>query len=156
MSFLFDIIIQEFDKRELAQTEVPNYIVDNLKYDIRPYQTESFQPYILCHNEDFEANQLNALMMLFLNLSEFGVVIVQIFWGLWLYPFGFLILKSGFIPKIIGIFLIIGCFSYLTITFTTLFLPNYEEIITTVLMLPLALGEFSIVFWLLIKGVKTQ
>ena len=47
MAFLCDTLVQEFGKRELARTEVPNYIIDNLKYDIRPYQEESFQRYIL-------------------------------------------------------------------------------------------------------------
>ena len=57
MPFLYDTLLQEFGKRELALTEVPNYIVDNRKYEIRPYQTESFQRYILCFNEDFEGKE---------------------------------------------------------------------------------------------------
>jgi len=104
----------------------------------------------------FDANQLNSIMMVFLNLYEHGVFIVGIFWGLWLYPFGLLVVKSKFIPKIIGVFLIIGCFAYLTDSFTSLLFPHYKEIISPVLLMPLAIGEFSIIFWLLIKGVKTQ
>jgi len=104
----------------------------------------------------FEANQLNALMMGFLNLYEHGVFIVGIFWGLWLYPFGLLVIMSKFIPKIIGIFLIIGCFAYLTDSFTALLLPHYKDIISPFLMMPLMIGEFSIILWLLIKGVKAQ
>ncbi|TJY36175.1 DUF4386 domain-containing protein [Pontimicrobium aquaticum] len=104
----------------------------------------------------FKINQLHALMMLFLKLFQQGNVIVQVFWGLWLYPLGMLIIKSKFIPKIIGVFLIIGCFSYLIITLTSLLLPNHSEMITSILMLPLVIGEFSIIFWLLIKGVKTK
>ena len=102
----------------------------------------------------FDTNQLNAFALLFLNLYEHGIYIVGIFWGLWLYPFGMLIIKSKFIPKIIGIFLVIGCFAYLTDSFTSLLFPEYKETISQIIMLPLALGEFSIIFWLLIKGVR--
>lgn len=102
----------------------------------------------------FDADQLNAFTLLFLNLYEHGIYIVGIFWGLWLYPFGMLIIKSKFIPKIIGIFLVIGCFAYLIDSFTSLLFPEYKEIVSTIIMLPLALGEFSIIFWLLIKGVR--
>ena len=99
--------------------------------------------------------QQNALMMLFINLYEQGIIIVEIFWGLWLLPFGLLVIKSKFIPKIIGIFLVIGCFSYLLESITGFFLPDYSEIVSPYLMLPLMIGEFSIIFWLLIKGVRT-
>ncbi len=104
----------------------------------------------------FDENQLNSMMMVFLNLYEHGIFIVGIFWGLWLYPLGLLVIKSKFIPKIIGIFLIIGCFAYLTDSFTSLLFPHYKQIISPILIAPLAIGEFSIIFWLLIKGVKTQ
>ncbi len=104
----------------------------------------------------FDKNQLNSMMMVFLNLYEHGIFIVGIFWGLWLYPLGLLVIKSKFIPKIIGIFLIIGCFAYLTDSFTSLLFPQYKAIISPILIAPLAIGEFSIIFWLLIKGVKNQ
>lgn len=103
----------------------------------------------------FDISQQNALMMLFINLYEQGIVIVEIFWGLWLLPFGLLVIRSKFIPKIIGIFLVIGCFSYLLESITSFFIPDYSEIVTPYLMLPLMIGEFSIIFWLLIKGVRT-
>ncbi|MFK5879245.1 MAG: DUF4386 domain-containing protein [Flavobacteriaceae bacterium] len=102
----------------------------------------------------FDTNQLNAFTLLFLNLYEHGIYIVGVFWGLWLFPFGMLVIKSKFIPKIIGIFLVIGCFAYLADSFTSLLFPEYKEIISSIIMLPLALGEFSIIFWLLIKGVR--
>lgn len=104
----------------------------------------------------FEPNELNALALGFLNFYEYGVIIVQIFWGLWLLPFGLLVIKSKFIPKLIGILLVVGCFSYLIDSFTGLLLPDYRQIVSSILMLPLALGEFSIIFWLLIKGVKEE
>ncbi len=102
----------------------------------------------------FEPEQLNALAMVFLNLHQQGILIVGIFWGLWLFPFGYLVIKSGFIPKIFGILLIIGCFAYLTDSLTALLIPQRKEIISTLLMLPLGAGEISTILWLLIKGVR--
>lgn len=104
----------------------------------------------------FEPNQLNAIVMMFLKLHGQGNIIAQVFWGLWLYPFGILIIKSKFIPKIIGVFLVIGCFAYLGITLTSLLFPHYSEMTTSILTLPLVIGEFSIIFWLLIVGIKIQ
>ena len=102
----------------------------------------------------FETNQLNALAVFFIELYKNGIVIVEIFWGLWLFPFGYLVYKSGFIPKILGAFLILGCFSYMTESLVGLLNPELKEIISPFLMMPLALGEISMVLWLVIKSVK--
>ena len=102
----------------------------------------------------FEQEQRNDLALFFLHLYNSGLSLAGIFWGLWLYPFGMLVIKSKFIPKIIGILLIIGCFAYVLDSFLTLLLPEYRKILADYLMIPLAIGEFSIIFWLLIKGVK--
>jgi len=104
----------------------------------------------------FAADQLEAMTLFFLNLYEYGIAIVGVFWGLWLFPFGMLIIKSKFIPKIIGIFLVIGCFAYLIDSFTALLFPQYKETISPIMMIPLAIGEFSTILWLLIKGVREK
>ncbi len=102
----------------------------------------------------FDVKQLESIAMVFLNLYEQGVSIIGIFWGLWLFPFGMLIINSKFIPKIIGVFLIIGCFAYLVDSFTSLLFPEYKTTISPFMMVPLAIGEFSTILWLLIKGTK--
>ncbi|MFY0688248.1 MAG: DUF4386 domain-containing protein [Cyclobacteriaceae bacterium] len=102
----------------------------------------------------FEPAQINDLVLLFLKLYEHGVIIIQIFWGLWLLPFGLLVIKSGFIPKWIGVLLVVGCFTYLIDSTIGFMLPQYKEMAAGILMLPLAAGEFSIIFWLLVKGVR--
>jgi hypothetical protein len=104
----------------------------------------------------FEPNQLNSLAMLFLNLHEQGTFIVEIFWGLWLFPFGYLVIKSGFIPKVLGILLLIGCVSYLADSSVALLIPQLKGSVNSILMLPLAVGELSMILWLLIKGVKVD
>jgi hypothetical protein len=104
----------------------------------------------------FNPDQLNVVTAIFLNIHEQGIIIVGIFWGLWLFPFGYLAIKSGFIPKIFGILLIINCFAYLIDSFTAILNPQFRELISPFLMLPLAVGEISTILWLLIKGVKDQ
>ena len=61
----------------------------------------------------FETGQLHAQVMYFLDLHNAGWDMTQIFMGLWLLPFGYLVYKSGYIPKILGVLLMIGCFGYL-------------------------------------------
>ncbi len=102
----------------------------------------------------FEEAQRNELASFFIKLYIYGITLAGIFWGLWLYPFGRLVMKSKFIPKIIGVFIVIGCFAYLIDSTTTLLFPNINAMLSSILMIPLALGEFSIILWLLIKGVK--
>ena len=65
----------------------------------------------------FTAGQLQALVYLFLRLHSQGLLIAQIFWGLWLFPMGYLVFKSGFLPRLLGILLMIGCFGYVIQSF---------------------------------------
>jgi len=103
----------------------------------------------------FQADQLQALAMLSLTLFQSGYMIAQILLNLWLFPLGYLVFKSGFLPRILGILLIIDGFAMLTWFFQFFFFPGYEVIST----LGLAVGfiaEGSLCLWLLIKGVKDQ
>ena len=102
-----------------------------------------------------EAAQLQAQVMLSLASYNNGIRILQIFWGLWLFPFGYLVFKSGFLPKILGLFLMAGCFGYLINFFGYSLLPNYSETgISTLASLPASIGEIGICLWLLIMGAK--
>lgn len=89
MAFLYDTLLQEFGKRELARTEVPNYIIDNLKYSIRPYQTESFQRYILCDTEDFEEKPNRPFHLLYNMATGSGKTLVMAGLMLYLYEKGY-------------------------------------------------------------------
>lgn len=103
----------------------------------------------------FEKPQRDALAMLFLRLHHHGVVANEIFWGLWLFPFGVLVMRSGFLPRILGVWLIINGFAYLTISFTGLLLPQYESMVFNSAF-PALLGEIAIMLWLVIMGAKPQ
>jgi hypothetical protein len=100
----------------------------------------------------FTPGQLHNLVSVFLDLHKYGHKIAGIFFGLWLLPMGYLIIKSTYIPKVIGIFLIITCLGYL-IDFTTFFLyPGFGIIISEYTWL----GEVLMVLWLLIRGVNVE
>jgi hypothetical protein len=100
----------------------------------------------------FTAAQSQALVPLFLDLHEVGVMIAYIFWGLWLFPLGYLVYRSGFLPRILGILLMISCFGYL-IDFTTFFLlPSFELAVNMFT----GWAELILCLWLLIKGVNVE
>ncbi|MDZ4810885.1 MAG: DUF4386 domain-containing protein, partial [Bacteroidota bacterium] len=86
-----------------------------------------------------------------------GISLVSVFWGLWLLPFGYLIYKSGLLPKILGILLMLGCFGYL-INFTgNMLIKNYTELgISKIVSLPASIGEIGTCLWLLIMGAKNK
>jgi hypothetical protein len=101
--------------------------------------------------------QRNALGMLFLRLHIHGVLAVEIFWGLWLLPFGLLVIRSRFLPRVLGILLIIAGVAYVAHSITTLLLGGQRIIVyERVTMLARAAGEFPIMFWLLIKGADAR
>jgi hypothetical protein len=103
----------------------------------------------------FTNQELQAQVLFYLNQYNNGILIVQIFWGLWLFPFGYLVFKSGFLPKALGILLMLGCFSYLINFLGFSLLPDYSKLgIASYISLPSSLGEIGICLWLLVMGAK--
>jgi hypothetical protein len=103
------------------------------------------------------ADQIQSQILLYLNYYNNGIQLASVFWGLWLLPFGYLVFKSGFLPKILGIFLIAGCFGYLLNFTGKLLYPGYHELgISKFVALPGTIGEIGICLWLLIAGIKNQ
>ncbi|XEC94777.1 DUF4386 domain-containing protein [Paenibacillus tarimensis] len=108
---------------------------------------------------EFETGQLQAQIMLSLNAFNFGWLNGFVFFGLHLLVIGYLILKSGCVPRIIGIVLIIAAFAYVLDSIAHFLLPNYsdyEAVFVLIVAVPGALGEISLALWLLIKGVKVR
>src|SRR5213080_2043444 len=101
----------------------------------------------------FEKPQRDALAMLFIRLHTHGVFIDEVFWGLWLFPFGLLVFRSGFLPRFIGVWLMINCFGYLALSIIALFFPEYYGAAFNWSQ-PVLFGELAIMLWLLIKGAK--
>jgi len=104
--------------------------------------------------QTFEINQRQDLAMLFLKINDYGTLTIEMFWGLWLLPFGLLVYKSRFIPRIFGILLIVAGIAYMNSSLVSLLFPNYSTIVNQPTLLLVAIGEISITLWLLIKGVK--
>jgi hypothetical protein len=100
----------------------------------------------------FDPQQLDALVLLFLRLHGIGYVIAGIFWGLWLFPFGILAMRSGFIPRLIGLGMLLAGVPYVVDAFTTLAVPQLDYISTW--LSPLMAGEVPMLIWLLFWGAK--
>lgn len=102
-----------------------------------------------------EADELQAQVLLYLDFYNNGIEIASVFWGLWLLPFGYLVFKSGFLPKFLGICLMAGCFGYLTNFIGGFIFQNYADLgIARFVSLPASIGEIGICLWLLIIGTK--
>ncbi len=101
----------------------------------------------------FDKAQLDALAYLFIRMHGLGLDIASIFWGLWLFPFGMLVIRCGFIPRILGYLMMIAGATYLANAFAVLTVPQVAPLIGKVAM-PLYFGEVPIMFWLLIWGAR--
>jgi len=101
----------------------------------------------------FQPDQLQAQAMLYVNLYKSGTVIAQIPYGVWLLPLGYLVLKSGFLPRILGILLIADFFGQLLFVTQRLILPSYGVISYPCFAIGF-IAELSLTLWLLIKGAQ--
>ncbi len=99
-----------------------------------------------------EAGQLHAQVMFHLRLHEYGINVAQIFWGLWLLPFGYLVFRSGFLPRTLGVLLMIGCVGHLMDVVTAVGFPDVD---VTVVQFT-SIGEFVFPLWLVFKGVDVE
>jgi hypothetical protein len=111
----------------------------------------------LLHGADFlsvfNEPQRQALALLFLGLHGDRANLANIFWGLWLFPFGVLVMRSYFFPRILGVLLVLNGFALVAVSLTTLLLPTYVDVVNRFAMIP-ELGELWMIGWLLIKGVR--
>lgn len=103
----------------------------------------------------FTPPQLDALAYLFVRLHGQGITVATIFWGLWLFPFGILVIRSRFIPRLLGYLLWVAGAAYLADAFVTLVLPRYIPLVSPVAGM-LVIAEVPIIFWLLIWGARPR
>ena len=99
----------------------------------------------------FTASQLQAQAMLLLDMRQDGMLVTQVFWGLWLVPLGFLVFKSGFLPRVLGVLLVIAGAGYVIDSATQLLSPGLPTI-----GLFTFVGEILFTLWLLIRGVNVE
>ncbi|MBX3594497.1 DUF4386 domain-containing protein [Sphingomonas sp.] len=99
--------------------------------------------------------QLQMQARMLLDSYSNGILIVELFWGLWLLPLGYLMIRSRAIPRVLGAFLMLGCAGYLVDVFATLLVPGFDAMsfapyVTT----PAAIGEIGTCLWLLVMGAR--
>ncbi|MEP6595159.1 MAG: DUF4386 domain-containing protein [Ginsengibacter sp.] len=103
----------------------------------------------------FELSQRQDLAMLFLKINDYVALTLEAYWGLWLLPLGLLVYKSRFLPRFLGIWLLINGFVFLVLSFTSLLLPQYKDMVFKIAF-PAMLGEVAFMLWLLIMGAKNN
>jgi hypothetical protein len=102
----------------------------------------------------FEKPQRDALVMLFLNLHFQGLVIDEIFFGLWLLPLALLVYRSRLLPRFLGVWLGIDGLAWVILSLTGILLPQYYEKVFTYSQ-PASFGEVAFMLWLIIKGARS-
>ncbi len=101
----------------------------------------------------FSTPQLYSLAMLFLRMHSEGNVVNELFWGLWLFPFGMLVIKSGFLPRLLGFWLLIDGFAYVVLSIVGVLAPQYYDMVFRISQ-PAFLAEIATLLYLLIKGAN--
>jgi hypothetical protein len=101
----------------------------------------------------FDKPQRDAFTVLFLNLHHHLDLADAIFWGIWLIPFGLLVYRSRFLPRVLGVWLMLGCLGYLGFSLAGFLFPKYEDMAFTY-GTPFRMGELATMFWLVIMGAK--
>jgi hypothetical protein len=102
-----------------------------------------------------EKPTLDAIAYAFFRIHSQSTNALELFWGLWLLPFGILIYRSGFIPKVFGVLLLIACVGYVLSSFMSIALPQQKESFGTLISI-LTMGELPIILWLLIVGAREK
>jgi hypothetical protein len=100
-----------------------------------------------------EKPQRDAFAMLFLNLHGRGLVVAELFWGLWLFPLGLLVYRSRFLPRFLGVWLGLAGAAWVILSLVSVLLPQYQSEVYTYTQ-PAVFGEIAFMLWLSIKGAK--
>jgi Domain of unknown function (DUF4386) len=103
----------------------------------------------------FDKPQRDALVLLFLRLHDRQITAAEILWGVWLLPLAMLVYKSRFLPRFLGVWLVINGVAYVTLSLTGFLLPQYQGKVF-LLSQPALFGELAFMLWLVIKGAKPR
>ncbi len=110
-------------------------------------------PYLEVYSEDQTASKIMGHL---LGYND-GNLIAQLFWGTWLFPFGYLVYRSGFLPKLLGALLMLGSLGYTLDFLARVVWPEYRELALAGFMtLPASIGEIGACLWLLIMGARSE
>lgn len=101
----------------------------------------------------FDQPQRDALATFFLHLHGQQIVAAEVLWGLWLLPLGLLVYRSRFLPRFIGVWLLINGVAYFALCLTSIFRPDYQDKVFAWSQ-PAYFGEIALMLWLVIKGAR--
>lgn len=104
----------------------------------------------------FDPDQLNALVLLFMNVNAFVIIIWGLIFGFHLLLLGYLVYKSGFWPRFLGILLLLGSLGYLAQSYGHILAPQYDDLLSTVVLVLSIPGELAFTVWLLWKGIDVE
>ncbi len=104
----------------------------------------------------FELSQKLEFAILFLKRNDYGTLVLEMFWGAWLFPFGCWFINRDLSNVFFGILLIIAGVSYVVDSSLFILFPNYHAFVKQAVLLLFAIGEISITLWLLIKGIENN
>jgi hypothetical protein len=101
----------------------------------------------------FDPSHQDAVAMLFLHLSNHITTVLEALWGLWLFPLGWLVIRSRMLPRFLGAWLILNGFAYLALSAVGILCPQHADLASTICF-PIQLGEVAFMLWLVIMGAK--
>lgn len=107
------------------------------------------------HTAGLSSGTSAALVTFLLDLHRHGYHVAQIFFALWLLPLGYLVYRSGYFPRVLGVLLMIGCGGYLAGVAATYLSPGFESPLAPFLALPAGLAEVLFLLWMLVMGART-
>ena len=156
VAFALYQLFQDVDRKLAALTAVLMWVsvpiqLLNLVFAIAPLMLTTSQTYL----QSFSREQLNALAYLFFRLHASGLIVTQVFWGMWLFPWGMLAIRSNFIPKWIGVAEFFAGFGYMLASVVTIMAPQLAGAVTP-FALALGMGEVPMGIWLLIWGARDR
>lgn len=123
------------------------------------FETFNFTSMMIAKDEilqSLQPDQQHNLVMLFIKIHSYGIMIQEILWGFWLLPFGILVYRSGFIPKIFACCLVFGFVCWISDSVSFILFPAYHPIVSDIVMKAGWIGEMPILLWLLIIGAKNN
>ena len=104
----------------------------------------------------FDTGQLQALAFVFLTAQSYGYALGMVFFGLHLAILGYLVYRSGFLPRTLGILMVVSALGYLADSFTGFLVPQYTDTLAVLVVVTALIGELPLTLWLLIKGVNVE
>jgi hypothetical protein len=104
----------------------------------------------------FEPDRLNALVLLLFDAHNYGALVWGTFFSLHCFVLGYLIFKSGYFPRILGVLMVFAALGYLADSFGNFLSPGYEERFAWIVTVTAFVGELPFFLWLLFKGVNVQ